>query len=395
VLYTYGVVADDPDDQPSPLAYSLDVAPAGMTIGATTGLIEWTPAAGDAATSPHAVTVRVFDGEDADTQSYAITVSEPSGWWDTGWTERVSATLDMTGIASTLTDFPLLLVLDPTRIDYLNTAPGGADLRVLADDHTTVLPHEIEQWSVGGQSFVWVRVPVVTGGGADTRVWVYYGNGAAADGQDAAAVWTGHRGVWHLTGLEDATGQGHTGVNQGSMDEAAGRIGRARRFDGVDDTVQVAHAPALSFTSGDSFTLSAWVQVETLLSTWQGIVTKSRDSAPWYGVWLSSTRKWVAGGPINLATIDAVVGWTHVAVVQDGAAGQRRIYINGLLGKTGASQPANGPGALVFGGSNGASEFFPGVIDEVRLHGSAVSTDWLAATHRFESNTFITYQSEP
>ncbi|MGH7186723.1 MAG: putative Ig domain-containing protein, partial [Pseudomonadota bacterium] len=72
VPYVYQVTANDPDPC-EVLAYSLDAAPAGMTINPTTGLIQWAPAASQ--TGNHNVTVRVrdFSGAPA-TQSFTINV---------------------------------------------------------------------------------------------------------------------------------------------------------------------------------------------------------------------------------------------------------------------------------------------------------------------------------
>src|SRR5262249_13449665 len=83
---------------------------------------------------------------------------------------------------------------------------------------TTVLSHEIERWTSGGQSFVWVKVPKVDKSSTTDFIWMYYGNPAAADGQSVAAVWSGgHRAVWHLgaTGGTDSTGVRHTGTDVG------------------------------------------------------------------------------------------------------------------------------------------------------------------------------------
>ena len=56
-LYTYQVQAVDIDGDP--LTYSLEVAPDGMTINSSTGLIEWTPAASDL--GDHTVRVIITD----------------------------------------------------------------------------------------------------------------------------------------------------------------------------------------------------------------------------------------------------------------------------------------------------------------------------------------------
>ena len=72
-LYSYDVNADS---YTTP-TYSLTTFPAGMTINATTGLIEWTPAPGDGGMD-HSVTVEVSNGvTPVATQSFTITVPVP------------------------------------------------------------------------------------------------------------------------------------------------------------------------------------------------------------------------------------------------------------------------------------------------------------------------------
>jgi len=69
--YSYNVDATDPGDT---LTFSLDAAPSDMTINPTSGLILWTPNAGQV--GPHSVTVKVTDsGGLSDTQSFIINVS--------------------------------------------------------------------------------------------------------------------------------------------------------------------------------------------------------------------------------------------------------------------------------------------------------------------------------
>ena len=73
VLYSYDVEATDPDVG-DVLTFSLDSAPAGMTIDASSGLIQWTPAGTQL--GANAVAVRVVDGNGGfATQSYTIDVA--------------------------------------------------------------------------------------------------------------------------------------------------------------------------------------------------------------------------------------------------------------------------------------------------------------------------------
>jgi hypothetical protein len=74
-VYNYDVDATDPDTGDT-LTFSLDTAPAGMTIDDSTGEIQWTPTSGQIGSNP--VTVRVTDNgvpADFDTQDFAIEVS--------------------------------------------------------------------------------------------------------------------------------------------------------------------------------------------------------------------------------------------------------------------------------------------------------------------------------
>jgi serine protease AprX len=70
--YNYSVIASDADGDV--ISFSLDAAPAGMSIVADSGLIEWTPAGGQAGSQAVTVRARDSDGLFA-TQSFAITVA--------------------------------------------------------------------------------------------------------------------------------------------------------------------------------------------------------------------------------------------------------------------------------------------------------------------------------
>ena len=72
VPYTATVAASDPDAG-AVLNYSLDTAPAGMTINLTTGAISWTPTA--AQLGNNTIVVRVTDGSFSTTRSFIVTVT--------------------------------------------------------------------------------------------------------------------------------------------------------------------------------------------------------------------------------------------------------------------------------------------------------------------------------
>jgi hypothetical protein len=71
-LYQYHVVAMDPDLADT-LTYSLPTRPSGMTIGPTTGVIDWTPVAGQE--GPNKVVVKVSDGNKYAFQNFTVLVT--------------------------------------------------------------------------------------------------------------------------------------------------------------------------------------------------------------------------------------------------------------------------------------------------------------------------------
>ena len=128
-------------------------------------------------------------------------------WWDSNWLERRKLTINNSDQTEALIDFPLLVKLNGTRIDYTKTLNAGEDIRFIDDDGVTELKYEIEKWDESGTSYVWVKVPQIDGASSTDHIWIYYDYFVASDNQDPANVWTsGYAGVWHLK--EDPTPAG-------------------------------------------------------------------------------------------------------------------------------------------------------------------------------------------
>ena len=76
------------------------------------------------------------------------------------------------------------------------------------------------------------------------------------------------------TAVTDSSGAGNNGtIGGGAARTAAGKIGRAIDFDGVNDLVAIPDANSLDLTTG--MTLEAWVQPDTL-SSWREVILKER-----------------------------------------------------------------------------------------------------------------------
>ena len=116
---------------------------------------------------------------------------EPAPWWNEQWTLRKEITINGgssgAGLSEPAVDPVVLVRLMDGEYQFGLAREDGSDLRFIAADGKTVLPHGIEKYdSLMGEGFAWVRLPEVKAGGAST-FWLYSGNAAGSlDG--AAAV---------------------------------------------------------------------------------------------------------------------------------------------------------------------------------------------------------------
>jgi hypothetical protein len=156
---------------------------------------------------------------------------------------------------------------------------------------------------------------------------------------------------------------------------AAGRNGTtAVAFGGGSAHVVAPDEPALHFTAAQSYTLSAWVSPGALTGGWEGVVTKGRDVGNWTGIWIAGGQ-WVAGSLAgNIMGPAVTAGWHLVTIVQDGSAGTRTLYVDGVASATGGAGSADNTGSLWVGGAAGVSEVFVGTVDDVRVYSRALST---------------------
>jgi hypothetical protein len=180
---------------------------------------------------------------------------------------------------------------------------------------------------------------------------------------------------------QDDSGSGNHGVRVGDARFADDPDrGTVLNLNGVDALVTVPHANELSFGPSDAYSVAAWAKVSNV-SGWTGVVTKSRDATPWYGIWIDGSNWTFGHDGDNLAGSEAVEDiWTHVAITYDN--GQKRIYLNGFLDvESIALMDASGSGDIAIGGALGVSEYFEGQIDEVSIFNRTLSDAevlWLA-----------------
>ena len=195
----------------------------------------------------------------------------------------------------------------------------------------------------------------------------------------------------------DSSQYGNNGTIQGSVNGGAncsaavvGRLDSGCSFDGVDDYIDCGADASLNITG--NLTLMAWVNINLNNASSFDIISKSvfgdsyrlsKGDSPTEFLFALNT-----GGYIELyGNISPNVGqWYHVAATYDGSF--MRIYVNGqqqnTTAKTGniiTSSTKCAIGAV----NGGASNFWPGSIDEVLIYNRSLSANEVYNHYAYEN----------
>jgi hypothetical protein len=186
------------------------------------------------------------------------------------------------------------------------------------------------------------------------------------------------------TTLADASGSGNNGTVSGATWTGSGKYGSALSFDGVNDWVTVADSASLDLTTG--MTLEAWVSPSTL-NGWETVILKEATNELAYAMYGDNNGNdsggprrpaiWIRQGGSSYSTVGTaqlpVNTWTHLAATYDGA--NLKLYVNGTeVGSSARTGSINtSTGALRIGGNSVWSEWFNGLIDEVRVYSHALT----------------------
>ena len=110
----------------------------------------------------------------------------------------------------TIANFPVLVRLDATKVDYTNfLQPNGADMMFVQGegDDAVQLPHEVQTWNPLGESLIWVKVPTLA---VDTTFDLYFSSLTAQVENTPSDVWSEYVSVLHY---EERGGDGTTLAN--------------------------------------------------------------------------------------------------------------------------------------------------------------------------------------
>ncbi|KVD22094.1 biopolymer transporter ExbB [Burkholderia ubonensis] len=308
-----------------------------------------------------------------------------NAWWQNDWSYRKAITIDAGAKGANLTEsagrVPLLIRLHSGNFQFDGLADNGADIRFVAADDKTPLNYHIEQYdAMLGVALVWVDIPKLPAGTAES-IWMYYGNKKAPDGGKPAETFDADTTlVYHFNGAagtppKDATAYANNAQNAPFRSVEDGIIGKGAQFDG-SAALTLPASPSLNVAAGGGFTFSAWVKPSALAPN--ALLYSRRDGANALLIGLDNGVPFAqvdgaAGSPAPVRTPAAAPvaanQWTHLAVTDDGR--NLTVYANGKqVAQVAAALPALSSAAAVGADVAGAPAGFSGyagAIDELRL----------------------------
>lgn len=316
-----------------------------------------------------------------------------NAWWQNDWSFRKSITIDASPKGANLSEsagrVPLLIRLHSGNFQFDGLADNGADIRFVAADDKTPLNYHVEQYDpVLGVALIWVDVPKMPAGSAES-IWMYYGNKKASDGgKPAESFDADYALVYHFDGAagappKDATAYANNAQAASVRSVEDGIIGRGAGFDGKGSLTLPA-SPSLNLAAGGGFTFSAWVKPAALAPN--ALLYSRRDGANALLIGLDNGLPFaeIDGGaaPVRVAGSAPLAAnqWSHLAVTDDGH--KLTVYANGKqVAQVAGALPALNTPAVVGADVPGAPAGFAaytGALDELRLSRVARSPQLIA-----------------
>jgi hypothetical protein len=197
------------------------------------------------------------------------------------------------------------------------------------------------------------------------------------------------------TTTQDATGNNRTGIINGAS-WVAGKQGKALRFDGIDDYVEILDSEDLNFKPShftykwhNERTFEAWIYSEV---PQEGVVRPIVDKNTTFGIFydhsipeLRGVRFCTGGGhrarTIAKGNVNISHGEWHHYVAVKRYQGSVKLYLNGKeIPSTRISGDCNYNGTLnqrniTIGSNQGLTGWFKGIIDEVRVYHVALTEE--------------------
>lgn len=331
-----------------------------------------------------------------------VVSSDSTLWYDSGFLYRNVYIIDSDLVDEALTDFPVLIYLNSSYVNWTLVNDDLSDLRFVSSDNV-LLSHELDTYTVNDKAWIWVKIPSISNV-VDTKFFMYYCSPSSESVEDKAGVWSnGFVGVWHMNDLTDSSVMDSLLVNNGTKtgsDEplmVSSVVGSGQYFDG-SSLIDCGNDSSLDLTS---LTIQCWINTS--------------DSGPWKGGLVSKSNEWdrstasyilwrgadVDGmefrgtglddtmGSLNIVSLFGLDSWINLVLTFNETDSVGNFYVDSVLNSSGTLW---GVGALqknelplYFGASNVVNIYLDGVMDEIRLSEVVRSPSWVKADYYSQS----------
>jgi hypothetical protein len=336
--------------------------------------------------------------------------SAAAEWWNDQWSYRKQLTIDSDEVTADLENFPMLVSV--TDSDLADKAQSDGGDIIFVDAEGKKLVHEIESFNDStGALVAWVKIPLLDAD-ADSYLYMYYGNANVEDQQKPTEVWDDdyvmvqHMNEEGTSTRFDSTRNNNDGTPQnydGDEATSSGKINGADDLEAGDSTnILIADNESLDQTA--EFTISAWINMETLRS-YNSIFSKSDGSATNYDFLIANDEVRLYFEPgysyEDTTAANLSAGQTYyVTVTFNDAADSIIFYVNGSVsadnGNAESNTPASDANERARIGAWTSADHFDGITDEVRFSKVARSADWIETSFNNQNApaTFLSAATE-
>ncbi len=190
----------------------------------------------------------------------------------------------------------------------------------------------------------------------------------------------------------DSSGNGNTGILHGATWTNSGRVNGALHFNGINSWVEVPDSDSVDLSK--NFTVACWIYPDVHAGNYNMLVSKHQpyinsDHSWYWGIKndVSTFVNW--GNPEIRGTQDIPLNsWTHVAITYIDATMSFCFYNNGQLDRQMDADLSirNTDKMLVIGSENGSTNFYDGLIDDVRIYNRALTSNEVLELYQANEN---------
>ena len=312
---------------------------------------------------------------------------------------RYAFKIDNTNVDASLTDCPVLLQLDnlPTAVrEWLNTTTkaNGLDIRITSSDGTTTLKYELQNYTKSGgvvTGEIYFKAPSISDSAA-TQFYLY-ADGAAADGDDAAGVWSDYNAVYHLNespddtepSIKDSAGNydGTCGSGLTASESVSANFGKGIDFTGTNTSyIDLNDGGGLTSGANDDYSVQCWWKTNDTGVT----VAIGSFSAFWMGLFIGKTYVHMGGGFASESVAStADNNWHAVVGTRTASTDTVELFVDGVSintggGSTGTVGTASNDWHIGQYGTNRSYDWTD-LINEVRIYPGVLSDAQIKFEH--------------